>query len=89
MSNCSRCGSDKQVIGKGEITNIDLRTHERSTISIKLCKDCLNDVCYCDICLAKTTHDSYKDHLNEHEKEKLIERLYLHKLNAEHNILDY
>ena len=90
MSNCTRCGSDKQVVGKEyELINVNLRGERSSAVLIKLCQDCLNDVCYCDVCFAKTTYETYKDHLNQHEKEKLIHRLYLHKLHAEHNVLDY
>lgn len=89
MTICTRCGADKQIKKEAELINVDMRTHERSSISIKLCEDCLNGLCFCDVCLEKTTYESYKDHLNLHEKGELIDLLLKFKLNAERNIIDF
>ena len=84
---CTRCGEPNKIVAEHQTYSFDIKTGQRERRAlIRICEECSKGLCFCDVCFDKTTYDSYKDHLNIHTKEQLVDLLNLFKVEAERNI---
>ena len=86
---CSHCHNLKTIRCVITIPTYDIHYGRTAHSNVLLCEECYHGICYCDICFKQTTYKSYKDHINEHTKEELMDVLVQVKFHAERNIREF